>query len=116
LGTSVASHNLLSASHPDTTAATVVAGDLIYGYDDGYGAKWTRLPAGSTGTIPFMNGTVPTWSSSPGLVWDSANNRLGVNIVTPGADLDIGMGSTPTTQAKIGLGTTDANSLRTIAM
>lgn len=52
-GSSSASHNFLSATHPDTTAASVVRGDVVTG--QGSTPKWTRLPIG-TQYQPFQAG------------------------------------------------------------
>lgn len=61
----VANHNLLSATHTDTTAGTVVLGDLIAG--DGT-PKWVRVAGNITTTRQFLAQTgtgavsaAPTW-------------------------------------------------------
>lgn len=54
------SHDLLSASHEDTTAAAVQRGDLITG--QGETPAWARLAAGSEGTYLRMGGDEPAWS------------------------------------------------------
>jgi hypothetical protein len=48
-------HNLLSATHGDTTPATVVRGDLITG--QGATATWSRLALGTSGRYLRSNGT-----------------------------------------------------------
>lgn len=63
--TSVTAHNLLSLTHGDTTAASVVLGDLISGNAT---PKWVRVAGNVTATKKFLtqtgNGTIsalPTW-------------------------------------------------------
>lgn len=59
-------HNLLSATHGDTTAGTVARGDLISG--QGASATWTRLSKGAAGACLMMDGTATdvTWNTCPG--------------------------------------------------
>ncbi len=52
-------HNVLSTTHPDTTPATVVVGDLITGQT---GPVWARLALGTTGMVLRSNGTNAVWS------------------------------------------------------
>jgi hypothetical protein len=54
-------HNLLSASHGDTTAGTVARGDLIVG--TGASAKWAKLAVGTIGTIVSSDGTDTKYQS-----------------------------------------------------
>jgi hypothetical protein len=49
------SHNLLSATHSDTTAGTVVRGDIITG--QGASPTWTRLAKGTANQVLSMDGT-----------------------------------------------------------
>jgi len=51
--TSVTAHNLLSATHGDTTAHTVVRGDIIAGI--GASPSWTAVAKGGTNTYPKWN-------------------------------------------------------------
>jgi hypothetical protein len=51
--TSVTAHNLLSATHGDTTAHAVLRGDLIAGI--GAVPTWTAVAKGSTNTYPKWN-------------------------------------------------------------
>jgi hypothetical protein len=51
-------HNLLSATHPDTLAASVVRGDLIVGNST---PKWSRFAVGANNTLLKSNGTDPSW-------------------------------------------------------
>ncbi len=52
-------HNILSTTHPDTTPATVVVGDLMTGQT---GPVWARLALGTTGMVLRSNGTDAVWS------------------------------------------------------
>ena len=56
-------HNLLSATHTDTSPATVTRGDLITG--QGSTAAWSRLPLGTTGTYLRSNGTDLVYTNLP---------------------------------------------------
>lgn len=56
--TSTAGHALLSASHTDTLAASVVRGDLIVGSST---PQWVRLPIGGGGSVLYSNGSDPAW-------------------------------------------------------
>lgn len=49
-----AAHNLLSATHSDTLAGTVVRGDLVAGNST---PAWAKLPKGPTGSLLYSNGT-----------------------------------------------------------
>lgn len=53
-------HNLLSATHPDTLAGTVVRGDLIVGNST---PKWARFAKGASGTILQMGANDPAWTA-----------------------------------------------------
>jgi hypothetical protein len=62
--TSVTAHNLLSTTHGDTTADTVVRGDIITG--QGATPKWARLafPASPTGKVLQATADDVAWSAS----------------------------------------------------
>lgn len=51
-------HALLSATHSDTLAAGVVAGDVLIGNTT---PKWTRVPAGVEGQIFEQGAVLPGW-------------------------------------------------------
>ena len=51
-------HVLLSATHTDTLADTVIAGDLLIGNAT---PKWARLAAGAVGQIMEMGAALPGW-------------------------------------------------------
>jgi hypothetical protein len=53
-------HNILSASHGDTTAAAVVRGDLITGQD--VNPTWKRLAKGGNGATLRSDGTDIIWT------------------------------------------------------
>jgi len=59
-----ADHNLLSATHPDSTVDTVVRGDIITG--QGATPKWTRLafPGTPAGKVLIATATDVAWSDS----------------------------------------------------
>ena len=59
--TSVTAHNVLSATHGDSTAAAVVRGDIIIG--SGATPKWTRLALGAAGTYLAGSATEPAWAT-----------------------------------------------------
>ncbi len=54
-------HNVLSASHGDSTAAAVVRGDIIIG--SGATPKWVRLGKGALGTVLTMGSDEPAWTA-----------------------------------------------------
>lgn len=106
-------HALLSATHSDTTAATVARGDLITG--QGSTATWTRLPLGAANRCLISNGADAVWNSclytgftsgtipftnSTGLLsqdtyfkFDATNRRLGLGTDSPTANLTIQAGA-----------------------
>lgn len=55
-----ANHNLLSATHSDTTAATVARGDLLAGI--GATATWQRLGIGAANRVLASDGTDASWT------------------------------------------------------
>jgi hypothetical protein len=59
--TSVTAHNLLSATHGDTTAAACVRGDIIRGSAT---AKWEKLAKGATGKFLTTDATDTIWSTA----------------------------------------------------
>jgi hypothetical protein len=70
--TSVTAHNVLSATHGDALADTVVRGDILYGNAT---PKWARLafPATPTGKILQATATDVAWSSNPLTIGASAS-------------------------------------------
>lgn len=56
-----ANHNILSTTHPDTTAAAVLRGDLMIGV--GAAPKWERVAKGAVGTYLRSDGTDALWAS-----------------------------------------------------
>lgn len=79
-------HNLLSTTHSDTLADSVVAGDILYGNAT---PKWARLaitvPAANIlNVVGVANGeTVPSWKS----IFDSTNPQAIVDAGGPGVSL-----------------------------
>jgi len=57
-----ADHNLLSATHPDTLAASVMAGDILYGNAT---PKWARLAKGTDGQFLKLVSGLPAWADPP---------------------------------------------------
>ena len=84
LATSASGHNFLSVTHGDTTAATVVRGDIVTG--QGASATWSRLALGASGTIPRSNGTdlayttatYPNTVAQYDLLYATSTNVIGV--------------------------------------
>jgi hypothetical protein len=57
-------HDLMSATHADTTAAAVVRGDIIIG--SGATPKWARLAKGAENYVLKMGADEPAWAASSG--------------------------------------------------
>lgn len=88
-------HNLLSATHTDTLADTVVRGDLIVGNAT---PKWSRLAiAGSSGKALMSDGTDATWTTIPtqtsALLSATHTDTTAAAVVR--GDLIAGIGATP---------------------
>jgi hypothetical protein len=62
------SHNLLSATHLDTLADSVVAGDLLIGNST---PKWARLPKSTDGLYLKLVGGYPAWTAGGGSIGGS---------------------------------------------
>lgn len=56
----VTAHNVLSTTHSDTLAASVVRGDLIVGNST---PKWSRLAIGTSGKVLRSDGTDASWTT-----------------------------------------------------
>ena len=52
-------HSILSAQHPDTTPAALVAGDVLFVNATG---KLVRLPKGADGSVLGLTGGLPGWA------------------------------------------------------
>jgi len=110
-------HTILSTSHSDTLAGTVVRGDVIVGnstpawkrlprgtasqllqIDSSGDAVWAGVTVGTAGTA-FTGGTAGSVlfvASGPvaqqdnaNLFWDDSNNRLGIRVATPSHELQV---------------------------
>lgn len=57
----VSTHNLLSATHGDTSAASVTRGDMLVGNST---PAWARLPVGTYGQGVWTDGTDVQWEST----------------------------------------------------
>lgn len=71
-------HNLLSASHSDTLADSVAAGDLLYGNNT---PKWARLPKSTNGFFLWLSSGLPAWvqlafSHIAGTITDAQHGAL----------------------------------------
>jgi hypothetical protein len=58
---STVAHMILSSTHTDTVADTVVKGDFIFGNAT---PKWERLGIGTTGQILTVSGGLPVWADA----------------------------------------------------
>src|SRR3970040_721858 len=68
-------HNLLSSTHPDTTPASGVAGDIV----TNQAGAWARLPIGSNGRVLGAVAGNPAWSlDGTSLALDASNLGIGV--------------------------------------
>lgn len=65
------SHNLLSATHPDTTANAPVPGAVLCGTT---GPSWTRCSPSSSGQVFRYNGTTSAWSTDGSALTFNASN------------------------------------------
>ncbi len=64
-------HDLLSATHADTLAASPVAGDLITASG---AAQWSRLAIGAAGTFLSSSGTAATWTTTSTIAVGAAHS------------------------------------------
>jgi hypothetical protein len=55
-----AAHNVLSVTHTDTLADTVIRGDILYGNAT---PKWARLAKGTEGYVLTMGANEPSWAA-----------------------------------------------------
>jgi hypothetical protein len=70
-------HALLSATHSDTTAASVVRGDLVTGQGAAPNTKWARLAIGAANTFAKSDGTDVGWGAAViGLLGDAGAGSL----------------------------------------
>lgn len=61
--TSVTAHNILSATHGDTTVGSATRGDIITGQGASPNTKWVRLAVGAAGTYLAGSSTEPSWAT-----------------------------------------------------
>ena len=59
-------HDLLSATHGDTTAMAVTRGDIIIGSVAAPNTRWTALGKGTAGYVLTMGADEPTWAVPSG--------------------------------------------------
>ena len=96
-------HTLLSATHTDTLADTVVRGDLLIGNAT---PKWARLPKGTTGQLVGTDGNDVTWLTPTDKLWLDAGKCQNTTVV-----LDW---STPTTNPGVGTCVTGTNTQKLV--
>lgn len=99
-----APHNILSATHTDTTAAAAVAGDIIYADAT---PKWTRLAAGGATQVLTMVAGAPAWAAGTTIAHNILSAAHGDS--TPAAvvrgDIIIGSVAAPNTKwTRLGIG------------
>ncbi len=80
LGGVLGPHDILSVTHPDSTPAAVVRGDIITG--QGLVPTWTRLAAGGANTVLTSDGTDLSWQAT------AAVNHDLLSAVHPDTDPD----------------------------
>lgn len=92
-------HNILSAQHGDTVAASVVLGDLMYGNST---PAWQRLAGNTTSTRNFLRQT-GTGSVSAAPAWDTLQAgdipSLAASIITSGTFAEARGGTNQSTYA-----------------
>ncbi|MEP7337066.1 MAG: hypothetical protein ABI977_04930, partial [Acidobacteriota bacterium] len=89
------SHNMLSATHTDSTVGTVARGDLITG--QGGSPTWTRLAIGAANRVAFSDGTDVSWSTVPNAALANSSVTIGSTSVSLGATASTVAGLTLTT-------------------
>lgn len=81
-------HNVLSSTHPDTTPAAVVIGDLMTGQATLDDPVWARLPVGAAGSMLTSDGTDVSWTlDGTGLTALTASALTGALPAIAGASL-----------------------------
>lgn len=75
LATSVATHNLLSTAHADTTAASPTTGQQIYAD----ASKWKAAPVGTDLDVWQVNGSEGSWGMRPASVVVTVTGNLSVS-------------------------------------
>lgn len=76
-------HPILSDTHPDTVAGTVVRGDLVIGNAT---PAWTRLPLGGGKVHLISSGLEPVWSALD--ISDDTTPKLGGELDCNGNNID----------------------------
>ena len=62
--TAVTAHDILSATHGDSTAGSATSGDIIYADAT---PKWTRLAKGADGKVLTLVSGIPSWETAGGV-------------------------------------------------
>lgn len=98
------SHAVLSASHSDTLADSVLAGDILFGNAT---PKWARLAKGSDGQVLTLVSGLPSWQAAGG---GTSHNLLSATHpdVVPASPVrgDLIIGNATPAWSKLALGTT----------
>jgi hypothetical protein len=77
-------HNILSATHSDSTAATVSRGSIITGQDDAGATTWQELGLGAGNSVLMSDGVDASWQI-PGTWWSGGWMPLGGIILWSGS-------------------------------
>jgi hypothetical protein len=77
-------HNILSATHSDSTAATVSRGSIITGQDDAGTTTWQELGLGAGNSVLMSDGVDASWQI-PGTWWSGGWMPLGGIILWSGS-------------------------------
>jgi hypothetical protein len=119
-----APHNLLSATHPDTTVGAAARGDIVTG--QGVAPLWTKLAIGGAGTFLSSNAIDASWRALvagdiPALsgvyvpyVGATANVDLGVRTLTTTGNVGFGVATVADTLVNLFSGTASAGIVRGI--
>ena len=91
---SSASHDLLSAVHPDTDPDSPVAGDIIIADNT---PEWARLPKGSNGQVLKLDTGLPAWATCPITAHDLLSTPHGdtTAAAVQRGDMVVGKGASP---------------------
>lgn len=99
-------HNLLSATHPDTSPGTVVRGDLPVGQGAGT-PTWQRLAIGAANRVFVSDGTDATWGQ--------VSLTAGVTGILPAANGGTGFNGSTAANGTIPIGNGSGFTLATIS-
>jgi len=89
-GGGATTHEILSATHTDTTAVAVTRGALMVGKN--VTPKWESLTVGGAGTCLASDGTDVSWAACGGAAWE---NEEGVAGTINGSNVDFSINYAP---------------------